>query len=136
MSSGVVLVVNLVVAAALLLLAVAYPTLRRTSRGRLSRAAVSLALLPIVLAGVLSAYVFGEDSYRGNGISRWDAYRSPGGALGSMFVVSVALLCACGVLIAYAGRYGRIRLLCGTALAGGVASLLLVTATVIGFTAN
>ena len=136
MSGGVVLVVNLVVAAALLLLAVAYPALRRMSRGRLWRAAVSLALLPIVLAGVLSAYVFGEDSYRGNGISRWDAYRSPGGALGPMFVVSVALLCACGVLIAYAGWRGRVRLLCGTALAGGVASLVLVTATVIGFTAN
>ena len=136
MSGGVVLVVNLVVAAALLLLAVAYPTLRRTSRGRLLRAAVLLALLPIVLAGVLSAYVFGEDSYRGNGISRWEAYRSPGGALGPMFVVSIALLCTCGVLVAYAGWRGRVRLLCGTALAGGVVSLVLVTATVIGFTAN
>ena len=48
---------------------------------------------------MLTAYVFGEDSYRGNGISRWDAYRSPGGALGPMFVLSVALLAGCAALL-------------------------------------
>jgi hypothetical protein len=136
MSGGVVLLVNLVVAAALLVLALAYPSLRRASRRSLSLAALPLAVPPTLLAAVLSAYVFGEDSYRGNGISRWEAYRSPGGALGPMFVLSVALMCACAVLIVCAGRRGDVRLLCGTALAGGLTSLVLVTATVIGFTAN
>ena len=55
---------------------------------RCSRWWSGLALLPLLAAALLAAYVFGEDSYRGNGISRWDAYRSPGGALGPMFVRS------------------------------------------------
>ena len=44
----------------------------------LSRRSVTLAALPLVSAVLLTLYVFGEDSYRGNGVSRWDAYRSPG----------------------------------------------------------
>ena len=58
------------------------------ANGRLGRwlsrhavALVALAALPLVNAVLVTVYVFGEDSYRGN-ISRWDTYRSPGGALG------------------------------------------------------
>jgi hypothetical protein len=51
----------------------------------LSRRSVTLAALPLVSAVLFTLYVFGEDSYRGNGVSRWDAYRSPGGALGPMY---------------------------------------------------
>jgi hypothetical protein len=60
----------------------------------LSGRSVILAALPLLNAVLLTLYVFGEDSYRGNGISRWDAYRSPGGALGPMYVLSVALMAA------------------------------------------
>jgi hypothetical protein len=59
---------------------------------RRSRWLAGLAVLPLLAAALLAAYVFGEDSYRGNGISRWDAYRSPGGALGPMFVLSLGLM--------------------------------------------
>jgi hypothetical protein len=38
-----------------------------------------------------------------NGISGWDAYRSPGGALGTMFVLLIALVVVCVAMIAYAG---------------------------------
>jgi hypothetical protein len=50
---------------------------------------VALPVVPRLDAVLLTLYVFGEDSYRGNGISRWDAYRSPGRALGPMYVPSV-----------------------------------------------
>ncbi len=136
MSGGVVLLVSVVVTASLLLLVVAASAFRGMSGRRRSLAAFPLALLPVLPAGVLSVYVFGEDSYRGNGISRWDAYRSPGGALGPMFVVTIALLCACGLLIFYSCRRGNVRLLRGAALVGGLTSAVLVTATTIGFTAN
>ena len=81
-------------------------------------------------------YVFGEDSYRRNGISRWDAYRSPGGALGPMFVLSVALMVGCAALLVYAGLQGSDRLLRVTALVGGLTSSVLLTATIIGFSVN
>ena len=87
-------------------------------------------------AVVVTAYVFGEDTYRGNGISRWDAYRSPGGALGPMYVVSVALMAGCVTLLFYAGLRGRDGLLRLTALVGGLTSLVLLTATILGFTLN
>jgi integral membrane sensor domain MASE1 len=102
---------------------------------RIRRSAL-LACLPLAAAGVLILYVFGEDSYRRNGTSRWDAYRSPGGALGSMFVLSVALLVACGAALAYAGVQGRERVFRVAAVTSGLASLILVTATVIGFSSN
>lgn len=51
-----------------------------------------LSAVPLAYLALLFAYVFGEDSYRGNGISRWDAYRSPGGALEPMFWATVALM--------------------------------------------
>ncbi len=62
----------------------------------LSRRSAALAALPLLIATLLSVYVFGEDSYRRNGISRWDAYRSPGGALGSMFVLYGGVRCCAG----------------------------------------
>jgi hypothetical protein len=102
---------------------------------RLSRTSASLAVLPLVDAALLVGFVFGEDSYRDNGISRWDAYRS-GGALGPMFVVSLALLIACAALLVYAGRRGRRQLFASTACLSGITALFLVTATVIGFSAN
>ena len=90
MSPELVLLVDFVVAVALLAVAAG----RRLVQ-RLARRSAAFAALPALNAIVLTAYVFGEDSYRGNGISRWDAYRSPGGALGPMFVLSVALLAGC-----------------------------------------
>jgi hypothetical protein len=136
MSGGVVVLANLVVAATLIAGAAAYPVLHDVSRRTLLLAALPLAALPIATGALLSVYVFGEDSYRGNGVTRWEAYRSPGGALGPMFVLSVALMASFGALIVYAGLRGRARLFCSAALACGLASLVLVTATVIGFTAN
>lgn len=126
-----VVLVNLVVA----LLLVAVACIGRLTRGRGRRSAL-VAALPLVTAGVLTAYVFGEDSYRGNGISRWDAYRSPGGALGPMFVLSVGLMVVSAALLAYAGLRGRRRLLRLTALAAAITALLLVTPTAIGFNLN
>jgi hypothetical protein len=126
-----VVLVNLVVA----LLLVAVACIGRLTRGRGRRSAL-VAALPLVTAGVLTAYVFGEDSYRGNGISRWDAYRSPGGALGPMFVLSVGLMVVSAALLAYAGLRGRRRLLRLTALAAAITALLLVTSTAIGFNLN
>ena len=81
-------------------------------------------------------YVLGEDSYRGNGISRWDAYRSPGGALGPMFVLSVGLMAVCAAALAYAALRGRERPVRVTALAGGLTCQVLLTATIVGFSSN
>ena len=131
MPPGFVLLANLAVG--VLLVAVAGTS--RLAR-RLVRRSVTLASLPLLLAAVLSVYVFGEDSYRGNGISRWDAYRSPGGALGSMFVLSVALMAVCAAGLVYAGLGAKERLFRVAAFAGGLTSLILLTATIIGFTAN
>lgn len=130
MAVEVVLLASFGVAAALLVVAGS-----RLPDG-LARNRAALAALPLVTALLLVLYVFGEDSYRGNGISRWDAYRSPGGALGPMFVLSVALLCACAGLLLYAGLRGRARLLRASALGGAVVSATLVTATILGFTLN
>lgn len=102
----------------------------------LSRGSVVLATLPLASAGLLAIYVFGEDSYRANGTSRWEAYRSPGGALGPMFVLSVALMTLCAVLLVYAGMRRRERLFRLTACACGITSLLLLPATTMGFSLN
>ena len=131
MPSGLVLLANFLVAGALLAVA---------SSGRLvrwlSRHSAALAALPLLSAVLVTVYVFGEDSYRGSGISRWDAYRSPGGALGPMFVLSVGLMAGCAALLFYAGFRERDGLLRATALVGGLTSLVLLTATIIGFTTN
>jgi hypothetical protein len=102
----------------------------------LGRRTATLAALPLLSAAVLSAFVLGQDSYRGNDISRWEAYRSPGGALGPMFFLSILAMAACAALLVHAAlqhRGGRLRV---TALAGGLTALLLITPTLVGFSAN
>ena len=90
----------------------------------------------ILDAGVLIAFVFSEDTYRGGGISRWDAYRSPGGALGWMFVATVALLVSIAAALAYADVRRSRRLFRAVTLTGIGCALLLVVPTIIGFSTN
>jgi hypothetical protein len=130
-SPSVVLLVSVLAGAGLLVIAG-----NRRLVHLLSRRSAALAALPLVTAVLLIVYVFGEDSYRGNGISRWNAYRSPGGALGPMFVASVGFMVVCAALLVYAGLRGRGRLLRLAAFVGGLASLVLVPATIIGFSSN
>jgi len=104
--------------------------------GSLSRHAAAFAALPLVAALLVAVYVFGEDSYRGGGISRWEAYRSPGGALGPMFVLFLVILIACAGLLLYAGLRGRLSLLRVTAFVGALSALFLGTATILGFSLN
>jgi len=107
-----VLVANLVMGGALAATATASPLMRNWSRLSLALVGALVALLPLLDALLLGLYVFGEDSYRDNGISRWDAYRSPsGGALGPTFVLSVVWMIAASALLAVAGVRGRERLL-------------------------
>jgi hypothetical protein len=130
-SPSVVLLVSVLAGAGLLVIAG-----NRRLVHLLSRRSAALAALPLVTAVLLIVYVFGEDSYRGHGISRWNAYRSPGGALGPMFVASVGFMVVCAALLVYAGLRGRGRLLRLAAFVGGLASLVLVPATIIGFSSN
>ena len=101
-----------------------------------SRWWAGLALLPLLAAALLAVYVFSEDSYRGNGISRWDAYRSPGGSLGLMFVLSLALMTLSAALLAGAGIRCHASFLRWTALGAGMTALFLLNATALGFTLN
>jgi multisubunit Na+/H+ antiporter MnhB subunit len=87
-------------------------------------------------AVLLLTFVVGEDPYRGNGISRWDAYRSPGGALGPMLVASVGLLVVCAALGVYAAAADQRRTYRSALLVAGLACLFLVTPTIIGFSTN
>jgi hypothetical protein len=99
---------------------------------------VALALAPLVrrlipvvalvTLGLFLAYVFGEDAYRDNGISRWDAYRSPGGGLEPLFWLTVGAR----VVAAAAALLGRRR----PATVACVVSSLAGIAAVIGFSAN
>jgi hypothetical protein len=104
---------------------------RRLGLGHLAVAA--LVLLDAVL---LAVFVFGEDSYRDNGISRWNAYRSGWDALGPMFVVSMVVLIGCSVLLTVATLRDRGRhfAVAGTVVA--IAAVFLVVPTVIGFSNN
>jgi hypothetical protein len=102
----------------------------------LSGRSAALAVRPLLDAVLLTLYVFGEDSYRGNGISRWDAYRSPGGALGPMYVLSVALMAGCAALLLYAGLRDSDRLFRVSAFIGGLTALALITPTILGFSLN
>jgi hypothetical protein len=131
MQPGVVLVTNVAAGVVLVVIAAAFRLIRFPLRP-----AAALAALPLLTATLLSVYVFGEDSYRDTGVSRWNAYRSPGGALGPMFVLSVALLVVCAAALAYACLGGKERLFRVAAFAAGLTSLILVTATIVGFTAN
>jgi hypothetical protein len=101
-----------------------------------SRWWAGLALLPLLAAALLAAYVFGEDSYRGNGVSRWDAYRSPGGALGPMFVLSLGLMTLSAALLAFAALSRDAALVRLTGLGAGVTALFLLNATALGFSLN
>jgi hypothetical protein len=131
MPTGLVLLVNATTGVVLVAVAATSSFVRF-----LGRRAAAVAILPVLTVVLLSAYVFGEDSYRDNGISRWDAYRSPGGALGSMFVLSVALMATCTAVLAYAGLCTKERLFRAVSLAGGLTSLSLLTATIVGFSTN
>jgi hypothetical protein len=128
---AIVLVVNLITAAVLLLLAASNRVVLLPSRY-----AAGLALLLVLDAALLTAYVFGDDSYRDTGISRWDAYRSPGGALGPMFVASLIVIVAAAGLLVFAAVRGKARLIRSTALGAGVMCLFLVTPTIAGFSSN
>jgi hypothetical protein len=122
------LLLNLIVATVLLA-----ATVVRVRRPRLW---TLLSALPLVDGALLAAYVFGEDTYRSGGVSRWDAYRSPGGAVGAMFVGSMVVLTLCTASLVYSGLDERPRLFKVSALVGGLGALLLVTPTIIGFGAN
>jgi hypothetical protein len=106
------------------------------AQGRPTRRTALLAVLPALSACLLAIYVFGEDSYRDDGTSRWDAYTSGGGAAGEMFVLSIALMGACAVLLAASALLGRRRLLQASAVVGGLGALVLVNATIFAFSAN
>jgi hypothetical protein len=93
--------------------------------------AVSLAYVAL-----LFAYVFGEDSYRGNGISRWDAYRSPGGALEPMFWATVALMVLAAGSMVLAIVQHRGRLMRASAIGATAVALLLGIPTLMGFSLN
>jgi hypothetical protein len=122
------LLLNLTVAT--VLLAATVMPVRRPRRWTL------LSALPLVDGALLATYVFGEDTYRSGGVSRWDAYRSPGGAAGAMFVASLAVLALCTASLVYSGLEERPRYFKVSALAGGLGALLLVTPTIIAFGSN
>jgi hypothetical protein len=126
-----VLLVNTVVAILLVVVAI-----WKALRPSLHRRWAIVAALPLLAAGLLIAFVFSEDTYRDNGISRWDAYRSPGGSLGPMFVLSIALMAVAAGLLAYAGLTARARLLRATAGGAGLVAFFLLGATIIGFGVN
>jgi hypothetical protein len=115
-------------AAALLLGAAAVVPPRRWS--------AAAALAPVGLAVLLVLYVAGDDTYRDDGTSRWDAYRSPGGALGSLFVASLVLLGCCAVALAATALSRRPRAYRLTALFGALAVVLVVVPTIAGFSLN
>jgi hypothetical protein len=100
------------------------------------RWSAAAALIPTALAVLLVLYVIGDDTYRDNGTSRWDAYRSPGGALGPLFVASLVLLGLCAVVLAGTALARRPRAYRLTALLGALAVVLVVVPTVAGFSLN
>ena len=97
---------------------------------------LAFAIVPLLCAAVLAAYVFGEDSYRGNGISRWDAYRSPGGGLGDLFVVTIVVLVGCNAALGYASLRDRRCLFAAWAGVTAFGAMSLVFATIVGFSSN
>jgi hypothetical protein len=126
-----VLVLNLLLGVSLLAVA-----LSRRLAHALSRGAPFVAAVPALAALALAVYVFGEDSYRGNGISRWQAYRSPGGALGGMFVLSLILMTVFALVLVYAVSHARQGVVRATAFAAGLTAVVLLTATIVGFSSN
>ena len=102
----------------------------------LGRRAAFFAALPVVDAALLTVYVFSEDTYRRGGITRWDAYRSPGGALGPLFIASIVFLVGCAALLAYAALRGRDGLFRVTSLLCAAGGFLVVGPVIIGFSTN
>jgi hypothetical protein len=100
------------------------------------RWSAAAAVVPVALAVLLVLYVIGEDTYRDDGTSRWDAYRSPGGALGPLFAASLVLLGCCALALAGTALSRRPRAYRLTALLGALAVVLLVVPTVAGFSLN
>jgi hypothetical protein len=92
--------------------------------------------VPLAYVAVLFAYVFGEDSYRRDGISRWDAYRSPGGALEPMFFATVSLMVLAAGLIVLAVVKHRLGLMRASALGATAVALFLGIPTLMGFSLN
>lgn len=95
-----------------------------------------LSAVPLAYLALLFAYVFGEDSYRGNGISRWDAYRSPGGALEPMFWATVALMVVAAGSMLLAIVQHRGLLMRASAVGATVVTLFLGIPTLLGFSLN
>jgi hypothetical protein len=126
----VVLLATLLAAAGL-----AVAGLDRRFVGSRARAA-GTGLLPLVVAGLLVMFVFGEDTYRDGGISRWDAYGSPGGALRPMLVACVALLAGSAAVLFSAALTARRTLFRTTALAAALGCFVLVLPTIVGFSSN
>jgi hypothetical protein len=102
----------------------------------LKRRLVLFAALPLLDAALLAVYVFGEDTYRRGGITRWEAYRSPGGALGPLFVGCLIFSVACAALLAYAALRDRRRVFRVTAALAAAAGVFVIIPTIIGFGAN
>jgi hypothetical protein len=126
-----ILIVNLAVAAALLFLALVMRPPQRRASG-----AAAVGALPLASAALLVLFVLSDDTYRDDGTSRWDAYTKEGGALGALFFASVAVMAACGALLVYAALRGRGLLFRSVALVAGIAALLLLTPTIVGFSTN
>jgi cell division protein FtsW (lipid II flippase) len=124
----VVIVANVVVALCLFLLRRVEPDWRART--------LLLVALPLASVALLVVFVFGEDSYRGNGISRWDAYPSPDGALEPLFFATVALMTLAAGFMMLAVVQHRSRLLRASTLVAAVGALLLGIPTVIGFSTN
>jgi hypothetical protein len=95
-----------------------------------------LAAVPLAYVALVFAYVFGEDSYRGNGISRWDAYRSPGGALEPMFWATVALMILAAGSTVLAIVQHRGRLMRASAIGAMAVAVFLGVPTLLGFSLN
>lgn len=89
------------------------------------RGTTLIPVMPLAYIALLLAYVLGEDSYRGNGISRWDAYRSPGGALEPMFVATIALMFVAAGAMTLAFVQHRRRLMRASALGAAAVALFL-----------
>jgi cell division protein FtsW (lipid II flippase) len=100
------------------------------------RFSAAAAIVPVALAALLVVFVAMDDTYRDNGTSRWDAYRSPGGALGPLFAASLLLLAGCALALARTGLAHRSRAYRLTAILGALAVLLVVLPTVVGFSVN
>jgi hypothetical protein len=94
-----------------------------------------LAVVPVGAAATMVAFVLAEDTYRDNGTSRWDAYRSPGGALGELFVASVTAACLAGILVACGAVAGRPAITRAALVIAALVLLVFVLITV-EFSAN